>query len=104
MLLALNPAASAVAAVSVWAAPFCCADDDLSAHQKLVCCVCAPRLLDVVGNNTPLQDAFLLADDVLRQVRCSVSRFTTELARMWVCYVDSAEKYHLRRVLRPYPA
>lgn len=26
------------------------------------------RLLDVVGNNTPLQDAFLLADDVLRQV------------------------------------
>jgi Tubulin/FtsZ family, GTPase domain len=27
------------------------------------------RLLDVVGNNTPLQDAFLLADDVLRQVR-----------------------------------
>ena len=26
------------------------------------------RLLDVVGENTPLQDAFLLADDVLRQV------------------------------------
>ena len=26
------------------------------------------RLLDVVGDNTPLQDAFLLADDVLRQV------------------------------------
>jgi hypothetical protein len=31
------------------------------------------RLLDVVGNNTPLQDAFLLADDVLRQVRCQSS-------------------------------
>ena len=28
------------------------------------------RLLDVVGESTPLQDAFLLADDVLRQVRC----------------------------------
>ena len=28
------------------------------------------RLLDVVGESTPLQDAFLLADDVLRQV-CS---------------------------------
>jgi hypothetical protein len=27
------------------------------------------RLLDVVGESTPLQDAFLLADDVLRQVR-----------------------------------
>ncbi len=27
------------------------------------------RLLDVVGDNTPLQDAFLLADDVLRQAR-----------------------------------
>jgi cell division GTPase FtsZ len=27
------------------------------------------RLLDVVGEATPLQDAFLLADDVLRQVR-----------------------------------
>jgi len=26
------------------------------------------RLLDVVGESTPLQDAFLLADDVLRQV------------------------------------
>lgn len=26
------------------------------------------RLLDVVGEATPLQDAFLLADDVLRQV------------------------------------
>ena len=26
------------------------------------------RLLDVVGADTPLQDAFLLADDVLRQV------------------------------------
>lgn len=25
------------------------------------------RLLDVVDENTPLQDAFLLADDVLRQ-------------------------------------
>lgn len=25
------------------------------------------RLLDVVGQNTPLQDAFLLADDVLKQ-------------------------------------
>lgn len=31
-----------------------------------LCC----RLLDVVGENTALQDAFLLADDVLRQV-CS---------------------------------
>ena len=29
---------------------------------------CTRRLLDVVGDNTPLQDAFLLADDVLRQV------------------------------------
>jgi len=27
------------------------------------------RLLDVVGEGTPLQDAFLLADDVLRQAR-----------------------------------
>lgn len=27
------------------------------------------RLLDVVGESTPLQDAFLLADDVLRQAR-----------------------------------
>lgn len=27
------------------------------------------RLLDVVGEATPLQDAFLLADDVLRQVK-----------------------------------
>ena len=26
------------------------------------------RLLDIVGDNTPLQEAFLLADDVLRQV------------------------------------
>ena len=34
------------------------------------------RLLDVVGESTPLQDAFLLADDVLRQVRGS------ELARV----------------------
>ena len=29
------------------------------------------RLLDVVGEGTPLQDAFLLADDVLRQARAS---------------------------------
>ena len=29
------------------------------------------RLLDVVGESTPLQDAFLLADDVLRQVSAS---------------------------------
>ena len=33
------------------------------------------RLLDVVGDNTPLQDAFLLADDVLRQVRASLMQF-----------------------------
>ncbi len=31
------------------------------------------RLLDVVGEATPLQDAFLLADDVLRQVRWASS-------------------------------
>jgi cell division protein FtsZ len=31
------------------------------------------RLLDVVGEATPLQDAFLLADDVLRQVRWALS-------------------------------
>lgn len=31
------------------------------------------RLLDVVGEATPLQDAFLLADDVLRQVSCSLA-------------------------------
>ena len=30
------------------------------------------RLLDVVGEATPLQDAFLLADDVLRQVPLTV--------------------------------
>ena len=30
------------------------------------------RLLDVVGEATPLQDAFLLADDVLRQVGSTV--------------------------------
>lgn len=30
------------------------------------------RLLDVVGDNMPLQDAFLLADDVLRQVTSPV--------------------------------
>ena len=29
------------------------------------------RLLDVVGEATPLQDAFLLADDVLRQASFS---------------------------------
>ena len=34
------------------------------------------RLLDVVGESTPLQDAFLLADDVLRQV-CHTSRCST---------------------------
>ena len=33
------------------------------------------RLLDVVGEATPLQDAFLLADDVLRQV----CKFTANL-------------------------
>ena len=32
-------------------------------------CAHAGRLLDVVGDNTPLQDAFLLADDGLRQGR-----------------------------------
>ena len=36
------------------------------------------RLLDVVGESTPLQDAFLLADDVLRQV-CHTCRSCTLL-------------------------
>ena len=31
------------------------------------------RLLDVVGEATPLQDAFLLADDVLRQVSSTIA-------------------------------
>lgn len=31
------------------------------------------RLLDVVGEATPLQDAFLLADDVLRQVSSTLA-------------------------------
>lgn len=35
----------------------------VSASVFLVLC----RLLDVAGQNTPLQDAFLLADDVLKQ-------------------------------------
>ena len=39
------------------------------------------RLLDVVGEATPLQDAFLLADDVLRQVE----RFHRGKAGMSCC-------------------
>ena len=39
-----------------------------SAVQRLADSVVQRRLLDVVGEATPLQDAFLLADDVLRQV------------------------------------
>lgn len=35
------------------------------------------RLLDVVGEATPLQDAFLLADDVLRQVRLDAVELLT---------------------------
>lgn len=42
------------------------------------------RLLDVVGDNTPLQDAFLLADDVLRQV-CSPSTPTSALSTPVYC-------------------
>ena len=44
------------------------------------------RLLDVVGESTPLQDAFLLADDVLRQV-CMHARLlvlTTYRDLAWV--------------------
>lgn len=37
-------------------------------RHKSICVGVGARLLDVVGESTPLQDAFLLADDVLRQV------------------------------------
>jgi len=39
-----------------------------------LCLLVRCRLLDVVGDNTPLQDAFLLADDVLRQVSTPIFR------------------------------
>ncbi len=71
------------------AAPACRPRDELpSAHSRAPArpssCIAEPgppavapasneraraRLLDVVGEGTPLQDAFLLADDVLRQAR-----------------------------------
>jgi cell division GTPase FtsZ len=38
------------------------------------------RLLDVVGESTPLQEAFLLADDVLRQVRTAITTFPVSCA------------------------
>lgn len=43
------------------------------------------RLLDVVGESTPLQDAFLLADDVLRQGVQGISDIITipGLVRPW---------------------
>lgn len=46
------------------------------------------RLLDVVGESTPLQDAFLLADDVLRQVGGGCSCWGCELPPsvcVWGC-------------------
>ena len=42
------------------------------------------RLLAVVGESTPLQDAFLLADDVLRQVQVALTKtFAGILQEAW---------------------
>ena len=51
------------------------------------------RLLDVVGDNTPLQDAFLLADDVLRQVRASCALQGLE------CQLSPSHGYLLRSMM-----
>lgn len=47
------------------------------------------RLLDVVGEATPLQDAFLLADDVLRQVRLDA----VELLTFWCKDCSQIERH-----------
>lgn len=46
------------------------------------------RLLDVVAQATPLQDAFLLADDVLRQASCCPHVYTQQCRRFTKCYTN----------------
>ncbi len=45
---------------------------ELTGRVDTLIVVSNDKLLNIVPENTPLQEAFLVADDVLRQVRCLI--------------------------------
>ena len=52
------------------------------------------RLLSVVGESTPLQDAFLLADDVLRQVTVFPPSLLAEIQMSMLLLICASASAH----------